>query len=118
MLRRHRAFFLLLVLGLLLPATASAKGRLGFAVSAATDGYLSTTLSEVKVTSVRAGSPSEKAGLKAGDLLVELNGTPVKGASGSAMKNTLGGVKAGEHLLLKVKREGQGLLLVDIVAGP
>ena len=107
----------LLIFSLLAPATALAKGRLGFAISVATDGYFSATLAEVKVTSVQAGSPSEKAGLKVGDLLVELNGTAVKGANGRAMQKTLAGVKAGEHLLLKVQRANSGLLDIDIVAG-
>lgn len=99
------------------PATALArKPLLGFGIAVATDGFLSTKLSEVKVASVKAGSASEKAGLKLGDLILEMNGTPIKGASGPAMKKVLTGTKAGEHLLLKVQR-GSGVLLVDIVAG-
>ena len=116
--RLFPVFCALLLFSLLAPATALAKGRLGFAISVATDGYFSTTLAEVKVTSVQAGSPSEKAGLKVGDLLVEMNGTAIKGASGPALKQTLGGVKAGEHLLLKVQRANSGMLEIDIVAGP
>ena len=118
MKRLFPIFCALLLFSLLAPATALAKGRLGFAISVATDGYLSTTVTEVKVTSVQAGSPSEKAGLKAGDLLVEMNGTAIKGASGPALKKTLGGVKPGEHLLLKVQRANSGMLDIDIVAGP
>ena len=117
MKRLFPVFCALLLFSLLAPATALAKGRLGFAISVATDGYFSTTLAEVKVTSVQAGSPSEKAGLKVGDLLVEMNGTAIKGASGPAMKKVLGGVKAGEHLLLKVQRANSGMLEIDIVAG-
>jgi C-terminal processing protease CtpA/Prc len=116
--RLSLVFCALLLFSLLAPATALAKGRLGFAIAVATDGYFSTTLAEVKVTSVQAGSPSEKAGLKAGDLLVEMNGTAIKGASGPAMKKILGSVKAGEHLLLKVQRASSGVLDIDIVAGP
>lgn len=117
MKRLSSAFFVLLLLALLTPATALAKGRLGFGISVATDGFLSTTLSEVKVASVRAGGPSEKAGLMVGDLIVEMNGKAVKGGSGPAMKKILGGVKAGDHLLLKVQRVSKGLLVIDIVAG-
>ena len=108
----------LLLFCLLVPAAAIAKPRLGFGIAVATDGFLSTTLAEVKVVTVRVGSPSERAGLKAGDLIVEMNGLTIKGANGPAMKKMLGGVKAGEHLLLKVKRGGDGLLVIDIVAGP
>jgi len=102
----------------LFPSSALAKPRLGFAVAVATDGFFSTTLTEVKVASVRAGSPSEKAGLKAGDLIVELNGKPIKGASGPALKKTLAGVEHGEHVVLKVQRAGKGIQVIDIVAGP
>ena len=118
MKRLSTVVYALLLFGLLVPATALAKRRLGFGIAVATDGYFSTTLAEVKVVSVQAGSPSEKAGLKGGDLIVEMNGKAIKGANGPAMKKTLAGVKAGEHLLLKVQRGSNGLLVIDIVAGP
>lgn len=99
------------------PATAFAKKPLlGFGIAVATDGFLSTKLSEVKVASIKEGSASEKAGLKLGDLILEMNGRLIKGSSGPAMKKILTGTKAGEHLLLKVKRNN-GVLLIDIVAG-
>ena len=117
MKRLPSAFFVILLLALLAPATALAKGRLGFGVAVATNGFLSTTLAEVKVASVRTGSPSEMAGLMVGDLIVEMNGKAVKGSSGPAMKKMLGGIEAGEHLLLKVQRVSKGVLVIDIVAG-
>jgi C-terminal processing protease CtpA/Prc len=110
--------YALLLFGLLIPATALAKPRLGFGIAVATDGFFSTTLTEVNVVSVQVGSPSERAGLKVGDLIVEMNGMAIKGANGPAMKRTLGGVNAGEHLLLKVQRGSDGTLVMDIVAGP
>lgn len=109
--------YALLLFGLLVPAAALAKPRLGFGIAVATDGFFSTTLAEVKVVSVQVGSPSERAGLKGGDLIVEMNGIAIKGASGVAMKKMLGDIKAGEHLLLKVQRGGDGMLVLDIVAG-
>jgi S1-C subfamily serine protease len=96
---------------------APAKGRLGFGVAVATDGYFSTTLAQVKVDSVHPGSPSEKAGLKAGDLIIELNGKPIKGASGLVLKKTLARVEPGDHVVLKVLRAVQDVLVIDIVAG-
>lgn len=107
----------LLLFALLAPIPAFAKGRLGFGVAVATEGFLSTTLAEVKIASVRPGSPSEKAGLKVGDVVIELDGRPIKGASGPALKKALGAVKSGQHVVLKVQRAGQGLLVIDIVAG-
>ena len=107
----------LLLVALLAPLPAFAKARLGFGVAVATDGFFSTTLAEVKVASVQPGSPSEKAGLKVGDVVIELDGRPIKGASGPALKKALGAVKPGQHVVLKVQREGRGVLVIDIVAG-
>jgi S1-C subfamily serine protease len=96
---------------------ALAKARLGFGVAVATDGYFSTTLAEVKVASVQAGSPSEKAGLKVGDLIIELNGKPIKGASGLVVKKILSGVEPGDRVVLKVLRAVHDVLVIDIIAG-
>ncbi|MFD0740224.1 PDZ domain-containing protein [Lysobacter koreensis] len=111
------ALVLLALFSSLVPSPAFAKARLGFGVAVATEGFLSTTLAEVKVASVQAGSPSEKAGLRKGDLIVELNGKPIKGASGLALKKTLAAVQGGDHVVLKVQRAGTGPVLIDIVAG-
>lgn len=108
---------LLALLATSMPSVAAAKPRLGFAVAVATDGFFSTTLTEVKVASVGAASPAEKAGLKPGDLIIELNGKPIKGASGTALKKNLASVKQGEHVLLKVQRGKDAHVLIDIVAG-
>ena len=112
------ALVVLALLSALVPSPALAKPRLGFAVAVATDGFFSTTLTEVKVDSVKVGSPSERAGLKRGDLIVELNGKPIKGASGPALKKTLAGVQGGDHVVLKVQRAGKGALVINIIAGP
>jgi S1-C subfamily serine protease len=114
---RVAALFVVALVLSVISFAALAKARLGFGVSIATDGYFSTTLAEVKVASVQAGSPSEKAGLKVGDLIVELNGKPIKGANGLAVKKTLAGVEPGSHVVLKVLRAVQDVLVIDIVAG-
>lgn len=106
-----------LVLSMASPA-AIAKPRLGFGVAVSTNGYFSTTLAEVVVESVHPHSPSEQAGLKVGDVIVELNGKPIKGASGLDVRNMLTSVKHGDHVLLKVLRGGEHHLLIDIVASP
>ena len=102
---------------LLVPATAFAKPLLGFGIAVATDGFFSTTLAAVKVASVQVGSPSEKAGLKVGDLIIEMNGKLIKGANGLAMKKSLGAVKSGEHVVLKVQRAGKETAVIDVIAG-
>lgn len=116
-MRRNTVILAALLLVALTSFPALAKPRLGFGVAVATDGFFSTTLTEVKVASVQPGSPSEKAGLRAGDLIVELDGKPIKGASGPALKKALAAVKPGDHVVMKVQRAGKGLLVIDIVAG-
>lgn len=116
-MRRNTVILAALLLVALTPFPALAKPRLGFGVAVATDGFFSTTITEAKVASVQPGSPSEKAGLRAGDLIVELDGKPIKGASGPALKKALAAVKPGDHVVMKVQRAGKGLLVIDIVAG-
>jgi len=64
----------------------------------------------VAVTEVKAGSVAEQAGLKAGDLLLEVAGRPVK-----AMEDVRGAVQRqapGTWLPLRVRRSGQDQELV------
>ncbi|HZX79825.1 MAG TPA: PDZ domain-containing protein [Lysobacter sp.] len=117
MKRRRSTLPALLLPVLLVPALAFAKPLLGFGIAVSTDGFFSTTLESVKIASVRPGSASEKAGLKVGDVVVEMDGRPIKGANGPALKKALGAVKPGDHVVLKVERAGKGLVVVDIVAG-
>jgi len=114
--QRSKLLFSFLLFVLLAP-TAIAKPLLGFGIAATTAGFFSTTLTEVKVESVLPGSPSERAGLKVGDSIIEMNGKAIKGANGLTMKKTLGAVKPGENVTLKIQRPNQGLLVINIVAG-
>ena len=101
---------------LLLSTAAFAKGRLGFGVQASTDGMLSSTLKEVKISAVRPGGPAEKAGLRAGDIITEFAGQRVVGSNGGELKKDLGSIKQGEHLKLVVLRAGKPIA-IEIVAG-
>lgn len=96
-------------------SASAAQGSLGFAVSASTDGFFSRTLKEVKVTSVVPGAPADKAGLRAGDDVQAVDDVPVAGTSGSRILDIVHGVQPGQHLRLKVRRDGAERV-VDIVA--
>jgi C-terminal processing protease CtpA/Prc len=94
----------------------AAQGRLGFSVSAETDGMFSTTLKKVTISGVVHDAPAEQAGLQAGDDVESVNDVPVAGTSGSKIMDIVHGVQPGQHLRLKVQRGGVERV-VDIVAG-
>lgn len=58
----------------------------------------------VALTGVRAGSPAEKAGIKAGDVIVKMDGRDVKDLM--AMTEVLRAHKAGDTIEIVVKRDG------------
>ncbi|MGO9119591.1 MAG: DegQ family serine endoprotease [Desulfomonilaceae bacterium] len=55
------------------------------------------------VSQVVPGSPSEKAGVKAGDIILDFNGQPVSGAS--QLKNLVGQIKPGTKAKLTMWRD-------------
>ena len=93
------------------------QGRLGFSVAADTDGMFSHTLKSLKITAVAAGAPAEQAGLKVGDEIMSLDDIVIAGADGSKLMDKVHGTQPGQHLKLKVRRDGAERD-VDIVAGP
>jgi len=60
----------------------------------------------IKVISPIDGTPAEKAGVKAGDLIVRLNESPVKGMSLREAVNNMRG-KKGSSIVLTIAREGE-----------
>jgi S1-C subfamily serine protease len=103
---------------LLAAATAHAAGKpvIGISFSIETDGFFSTTLKKVTVTSVKPGLPAEKAGVQAGDEVVAANDIPIAGTPGSKLQGVLENAKPGDHLKLRVHR-GSGDQVIDIVVG-
>ena len=77
--------------------------RLGILVETAPDG--------VKVSSVTAGSIAEATDLRAGDVLVEVAGTPVK--TSDEVRAIVGRMAPGTWLPLKAKRAGE---MVELMA--
>lgn len=57
------------------------------------------------LTQVVPGSAADKAGLKAGDVVVEINGRPVRNALD--VRNSIGLLRVGEQVKLKVLRNGK-----------
>ncbi len=92
------------------------QGRLGFSVAVETDGFFSSTLKQVKITAVTAGAPAEQAGLRVGDSVESINDVAIVGASGTKIMDIVHAVQPGEHLRMKVLRDGAGRV-VDIVGG-
>lgn len=56
------------------------------------------------LVNVLGDSPAEKAGLKAGDVIVAVNGRPVRNATG--LRNYVGLARVGEEVTLEVMRKG------------
>jgi serine protease Do len=66
------------------------------------------------VSQVVPGSPSEKAGVKAGDIILDFNGQPVSGAS--QLKNIVGQTKPNSAAKLKIWRDKKTISL-DVTIG-
>jgi hypothetical protein len=67
--------------------------------------YKSEGAAGVKLTGVREGSPAQKAGLKSGDIVIELNSKPVKNVD--EYLKALEGLKVDVATTIKVQREGK-----------
>lgn len=94
----------------------SSSGRLGITVDSLSDqlaDYFGTE-DGVLVTSVAAGSAAEKAGVKAGDVIVAINGEAV--ASPSALARRSGRLEEGGEFTLDVVRNKQKQTLKGKVA--
>ncbi len=67
----------------------------------------------VKISGVRAGSPAEKAGLKAGDIIVAFDDTEIKDLY--AMTDGLRARKAGDSVRITVLRDGQSVTVTAVL---
>lgn len=61
------------------------------------------------ITQVVKGSAADKAGLKPGDIVTQINGKRVKDAD--ILRNTIGLLRVGEQVTLKILRDGKKQLL-------
>ena len=97
-------------------AHAAGKPVIGISFSVETDGFFSTTLKKVTVTTVKPGLPAEKAGVQAGDEIVAANDIPIAGTPGGKLRDVLDNAKPGDHLKLRVHR-GSADQVCDVVVG-
>jgi len=85
------------------------RGYLGVYVQDLTPDLAKTLgLEEVKgvvVPKVVPGSPAEKAGIKQGDVILEVNGKAIE--SGQQLKNLISSLNVGDVIEIKVKRGGK-----------
>src|SRR5947209_3106399 len=84
------------------------RGRIGVAIQDLTPD-LARAMSTRHTTGaviarVDPGSPAERAGLKSGDLVVAVNGVPVR--SGTQLRNTIGLTRIGDDVNLTIDRRG------------
>jgi serine protease Do/serine protease DegQ len=68
------------------------------------------------VTSVEPKSAADRAGLRPGDIVVAVNGKPIRDAGD--LRNSIGLLRVGEKVRLKVLREGKTLDLIAVVEKP
>lgn len=67
----------------------------------------------VVISRVEKASPAEKAGLRAGDIVTEVNGRTVRSASD--MSNVIGLQRIGQVVEMKVLRDGRGLQVKAVI---
>jgi len=65
------------------------------------------------ITQVTSGSPADKAGLKAGDVITRINDRPVQDASD--VRNRVGLLRIGEHVAMQILRDGKERKLNAVV---
>jgi membrane-associated protease RseP (regulator of RpoE activity) len=70
----------------------------------------------VLVSSVNAGSPADKAGLKAGDVILEANGTSI--ADADSLTRALRRIPDGDTVELQIYRDGKPMVLKAQLEGP
>jgi len=99
-------------------AMAGEKGYLGISFSVESEGFfLNPTLKTVKIDKVRANGPAAKAGIEAGDLLLELEGKKIAGSKANDMKASMD-KEVGQTVHLAVQKSSGEVKQLAVVAGP
>ena len=95
----------------------AAKGKLGFSTEATSSGIGSPVLEQLMVADVRPGSPAAGAGLRSGDLIMEVNGRVIAGAPAEEVANVFKDLQVGQKVSLKITR-GKDSLSLNLIAAP
>jgi S1-C subfamily serine protease len=84
-------------------------GILGIDINPALASYYQLTADEgALIVQIHEGSPAEKAGLKPGDIIIEIEGKHMRGMED--VRHTIWKRKAGENIVLKILRNHQQIL--------
>jgi len=85
------------------------RGWIGVGVQDVTkelaESFKLATAKGVLITQIERGGPADKGGMRLGDVLLAVNGTPVPDSL--TMLNLVAGLKPGAAAMLKVQREGE-----------
>ncbi|MCH8506429.1 MAG: DegQ family serine endoprotease [Ectothiorhodospiraceae bacterium] len=96
------------------------RGQLGISVQdltpALAEAFGLDTRTGIVVTQVAPDSPAEHAGLQAGDVLLELNGRPVRQAS--ELRNSIALLRVGDSVELRIRRNGSTQSITATVDSP
>ena len=112
-------FVAILLLALLAaPAMAEDHGYFGFALRVVTGGFfLSPTISDLSIDKVMPGTPAERAGIHAGDRILEVEGKPVAGSKALDLKASATRMP-GQTLHLTLRHADGQVFKVAMVAIP
>jgi len=96
------------------------RGRLGVVVQDLTPDLAKAfeldRTTGVVVARVEVGSPAHKAGLKAGDVVISVNGRSVQNSS--QMRNVIGLLRVGAEVNLQMVRDGRTRFINAVIAEP
>ena len=108
-------FFLLALAG---AAHAEDHGYFGFALKVVTKGFfLAPTVSDLTIDKVVPGTPAERAGIRPGDRILEVEGRPVAGTKALNLKASATR-QVGQTLRLTLRHADGQVYRVAMVAVP
>ncbi|HXI97774.1 MAG TPA: PDZ domain-containing protein [Gemmatimonadaceae bacterium] len=99
------------------PASLSTPGWLGLGYTFNVTGATTGRTVWLFVRQIAPGGPAERAGLRAQDVITEINGNKITFSDELETLDFFNGIRAGQRVQLKVAR-GRAILTVTIVAGP